>query len=220
MNARSILSSYQAHPLVLDLFLFRSFGPEYYTWEAETVFHEALREARAPNMHAVNRHKIRAILALHDAGAAFEQFFPFEKTVLAFNDVLPDLTTLQKPDFGQLLAGVDIIWKLRSESFSDEVQRYMVAVLLTDGVMYAPKPLEGLNVLLKPRVPGGLPEAVERHLADSVNNSVGPEDGALRIQLAKVHEAQLYLASVSNRLVSQLEVVGPDASADTSRFRG
>lgn len=219
MNPRALLSSYQAHPLVLDLLLFKLLGAEYYTWEAETVFHECMQAARAPNIHSVNRHKIRAILALHDAGAAFEQFFPFEKTIMAFNDVMPDLTTLQKPDLGQLLSGVDTIWKLRSGIFSDEVNRYMAAALLADGVMYAPKPLEAVNNLLRLHAPTGAAEAIERRLDDHVAESVGPEDGALKVQLAKIREAQVYSASVSARLSDQLEIV-KNESDSTSRVHG
>src|SRR3990167_4011078 len=142
---KTLLSSYTAHPLVLDLYLVKHLGTEYYLWEPETVWAEAMRVAKAPNISEVNKNKIQAIRTVHLTDSVFKRWEVYEKVIIALNSIIPRFDVMQKPDLGQFVLGVSTIYKLRSDTFSEEVAAYTAAALLADGVLYGPPPLEFCN---------------------------------------------------------------------------
>ena len=70
---RSLLTYRHSHPIVLDLFLVKEFGAEYYGWDANTLWHEAVRAAEAQSVSAANKSKIQAIRTTHLTDGAFKR---------------------------------------------------------------------------------------------------------------------------------------------------
>jgi hypothetical protein len=205
-TARSLLTHYGSHPLVLDLYFLKSFGPEYYTWEPETLWSEVLRISGAPNISEVNRNRIQAVRTVHLTSTVFERWEVFEKVVMALNGVIPRFDMMQKPDLGQLLLGVGSILKLRSGKFSDEIARYVAAALQTDGIVYAPALLKFCNVHLKK---GN--EELHRKTVYAIKSGQPPEDEGVIVQLSRIDEAKLYTAVAAKKLLEQLRLVRESA---------
>lgn len=201
-NARALLASASTHPLALDVYLQGVIGAQYFTWDPAALWQELLREAQVPNIGTNVKSKILALCVVRGTLRAHREWPAFEKVVAAFNDVPPDFEVMQKPDLGQLLVAVGIIRGLQDLPFSEEVERYMAAALLTDDVVYAPPPLEFINYELLHHSPADLHEAtIDAHKGGAV------ADEAVASQLAKLHAAKLYSDAASNRLLESLKVV-------------
>lgn len=200
---RSLLTYQGTHPLVLDVYLLQQLGPEYYEWEPETVWREAVRVTGAPNVSEVNRNKIQAVRTVHLADTSFKRWEVFEKIIMALNGVVPRFDVMQKPDLGQLLFGVSIMQQLRGEKLSDEVVRYIAAALLTDGLSFAPDPIQKANQLLKEMHPmhGAVKDQVAKGGPDQET-----EEG-VSVQLSKLQEGLLYKKLGSQRLLEQMKVL-------------
>lgn len=200
-TAKSLLTSHRSHPLILDAWMLKNLGPEWYDWEPETLWPEAVKAAGAPNISEVVRNKLQAIRTIRANDTVFHKWEVFEKVVAALNSVVPRFDIMQKPDLGQLLLGVAAIQQLRGGAFSDEVVRYMAAVLLTDGIAYAPPPIEECNPILKQRHPShGRVKAV-------IESGAEPDDEAVEAQVGEIRNAKAYAAQASERLLNQVGVV-------------
>jgi hypothetical protein len=208
LNLRSLFSRWQSHPLAIDLFLSRFVGEDYQTWEPEALWIEIGHLTRVPSISDLTKQKICALQTVRRNDRPFLKWDAFEKVVAVFNNVFADFGTMQKLDLGQLVVGVSMMRGLREHHFSDEVTKYIAASLLHDGVMYAPEPIDFVNHELLMNGPWGLHQAVGKALKSKAQ----PEEGtALGTQLAKIAEAQLYSAEMSQRLLDYLQVVHESA---------
>ena len=216
MTLRSLFSKWQSHPLAIDLYLQRFIGEDYYTWEPEALWVEIGHVARVPNISDLTKQKILALQTVRRNDRPFLQWEAFEKVLMVFNNVFADFRIMQKPDLGQLIVGVAMIRGIREHYFSDEVTKYIAAALLTDGVMYAPAPIDFVNhELLKAG-----PWVLHQEVGNALKANMPPEEGtALGVQLAKIKEAQLYSAEMSQRLLDYLQVVNESSGAQEERNR-
>lgn len=213
INARSFLSSWKSHPLALDLYLLRALGPEYFTWDPAAIWQELLRVSGAPNINVSVKQKIMAVCLVKSSTRAYDTWPAFEKVIAAFNDQTVDFETMQKPSLGQLIVGVGIMRGLREAPFSEEVQRYMAAALLSDDLVFAPPPIDFINHEMLRHSPMRLHEEVA--LAFKSPGISASEAAA--VQLAKVKEAQLYSTGISQRLLESLKVVDDAISIQAAR---
>lgn len=145
LTLRNLFTHHDAHPVVLDLALIRSFQLEWLTWEPETIW-ASIHSMFQTNVSEHNRAKIRAIQTLHVVQAPWELWQVFEKTCQALNNNVPRYDVMQVPTLEQLYAGVDIMDTLRREEFSQEVKSYMAAAVLNEDVFYVPAPLDFIQV--------------------------------------------------------------------------
>jgi len=196
---RSLLTYQGTHPLVLDLYLVQNFGPEYYEWEPETLWTEAMRVSQAPNVSEVNRNKIQAVRTVHLTDTTFQRWEVFEKIIAALNGIVPRFNVMQQPDLGQLMFGVDVMSQLRGGKFSEEIARYTASCLLTDGICYAPKPIHFCNPLLAIAHP--------LHAATKKAFKGKAENDAVEVQVKKIQEGSLYKTAGSARLLEQMRVL-------------
>ncbi len=201
-NARSLLTHYESHPIVLDLYALKLLGPEYYVWEPETVWQELLRLSGSPSISEVNKNKLQAVRTVHVSQAPFVAWEAFEKVIAALNGVIPDFYIMQKPTVGQLLAGTEIMLQLNSGIFSNDVSRYTAAVLLSEGVAYAPSPLNFCHYVLEAR--GNLFGQVKKALEAKKTRT---DDDAVNVQLARLREARTHVQAMARRLLTQIKVV-------------
>jgi len=141
-SASSAFQHRDTHPLVLSVLLLSKYGPEWLTWEPETLWQEIESDFRVtPSVYA--RNKINAMKTMHVVDTPWTEWEVFNQVVMAMTDVIPDFRVLQKPSPAQVIAGVDVMNKIRIDaSYSEEVARYIAACFLTEGVVYLPKPVE------------------------------------------------------------------------------
>lgn len=141
VTPRNLFSHPDTHPVVLDMALLKVFQLDWFPWLADTLFWEIEREFKTP-IAEVNRLKIMATKTLHVTDSYWDHWEVFEKVIAGLNGIIPLVDVMQPPDLASLFAGVDIAHGVRQEKYGDEVKRYCAAVLLNEGVTYAPAPLD------------------------------------------------------------------------------
>jgi hypothetical protein len=142
----------------------------------------------------------------------------------ALNNNIPDFQILQKPSVPQLMNSVDIATMVRNdEEFIQEVQGFVAAAMVEEGVFYAPKPIafcqdEIVQLLKELQIDDGeglIAQVQERHR--EVQN-ISPEawarspepilkETAVDIQVAKLKVACDYLALRRRQLKDQLRLL-------------
>jgi len=135
-------SYHDAHPIALMFVLMEKFGIEWLEWEADTLKTEILRTFKATSVSEHNWQKIQAIRSLTTTVGFWTEWPIFEKIVQALNNNVPRFDITQRCTMAQLMAGVDIANTVRREEFGDEIQRYIAACSLDEGVTYLPPPLD------------------------------------------------------------------------------
>lgn len=141
LSSKSLFSHPEAHPVVLDFALLKTFQFDWFHWLPETLFSE-IEKSFGGSLAEVNRLKILAVQTLHVTDQFWEHWEIFEKTVIALNGIVPRTDVLQPPDLPLLYAGVDMANSVRDEEFGEQVSRYAAAVFLHENVHYAPDPCE------------------------------------------------------------------------------
>lgn len=140
-TSRSLFSHPDAHPVVLDFALLKTFQFDWFSWLPDTLFSE-IESSFGGSIAEVNRMKILAVQTLHTTDLFWEHWEVFEKTVSALNGIVPRADVLHPPDLPLLYAGVDMANEIRKEEYGEEVARYVAAVFLYENVHYAPDPCE------------------------------------------------------------------------------
>jgi len=134
-------SYHDAHPVALMLVLMEKFGTDWFEWEPETLKEEILSTFNATSISEHNWQKIQAVRTLTQTVGFWTEWHIFEKIVQALNNNVPRFDITQRCTLAQLMAGVDIANQIRDEEYDEEVQRYIAACFLDEGVIYAPPPL-------------------------------------------------------------------------------
>lgn len=132
---------HDAHPLLLDLLLLRAFGAEWLAWEAETLWAEVQRVFKQPPLPVHNRNKVQAVRTAHIVDSPWVDWETFVVVAQSLNNNIPNFQVLHKPTPAQIMNAVNILNKVRTVTFSDEVQKFIAACFLDDGVYYLPKPV-------------------------------------------------------------------------------
>jgi hypothetical protein len=145
VTVRNLFTHHDAHPLVIDFALLKTFNLEWLGWEEETIWAEIQRLFKTQiSEHA--RAKVRTVKTCHVANGPWEQWQVFEKVVQGLNNNVPRWGIMQAPTLEQLYAAIDILAGLRKQDFSDEVKRYMAAAVLHEDVVFVPPPLDFIQV--------------------------------------------------------------------------
>lgn len=135
-------SFHDAHPVALTLVLMEKFGAEWLDWEPDTLKREILSTFRATSVSEHNWQKIQAVRVLTSTVGFWSEWHIFEKIIQALNNNVPRFDISQRCTLSQLMAGVDIANTVRKETYGDEIQRYVAACALDEGVIYLPAPLD------------------------------------------------------------------------------
>ena len=137
-----------AHPVVLDLALLRKYGPEWLTWEQETLEWRVPQDFRTATVSALNMGKVQAIKTLHFNDTFWQRWEVFNVCLQAFNNLYPDFEVLVPPSTAQLMVAIDVANRVREDvAWSDELKRYMAVACKFDGIFCPPAPLEFLEVV-------------------------------------------------------------------------
>lgn len=135
-------SYHDAHPVAMTMVLLEKFGPDWFTWESETLKAEILTTFRATSISEHNWNKLQAVKTLTSTLGFWREWEIFEKILQALNNNIPRFDISQKCSLAQLMAGVDMANTIRNEEFGEEIQKYVSACSIEEGVTFLPPPLE------------------------------------------------------------------------------
>jgi len=103
---------------------------------------------RCTSVSEHNWQKIQAIRTLTSTVGFWNEWHIFEKIIQALNNNIPRFDITQRCTMSQLMAGVDIANTIRREKYGDEIERYVAACALDEGVNYLPTPLDFASTVL------------------------------------------------------------------------
>lgn len=129
-----------AHPLYLYTVLTNTYGGGFWSWLPET--RRMLMERDYGIVEELAYHKVEALSTNLSQPTLYFNWPVFEKISAAYNDTIPFGFTMQKPSVGDMYHTVTITRTIDVNAYGKEMARYFAAVLLTDGIVYAPPPLE------------------------------------------------------------------------------
>lgn len=136
-----------AHPVVLDVLLFRQYGLEWFEWEPETIERFVPQDFRTQTLSALNLEKIQAMKTLHFVDTYWQSWEVFVPCTMAFNSVFPDFSTMQVPTAAQCLVSVDIANRVRTDvGWSSEMKKYLEAVFRHDGIFVPVQPIDFISI--------------------------------------------------------------------------
>lgn len=194
------------HPLVLNLLMLDKFGPSYLAWEPETCWFEANRTFDV-RISDNARTKIQAVRTCYVSDVPYEQWQVFEYMCSAFFGVTPKFDMIQKPTSGRAAVTLDIMSMIKEKKEpAPEIYKYCTAVLLDDGIVYGPGPLEPCNEYLKKIVP----EALHERTKDAVRRGVTPTFDGLNdadVQIMKASSIRDFIAATNAELLSQVKTL-------------
>ena len=143
---------HDAHPVTLMMALLEKFGPEWFDWEGETLRREIAITFNSPIISEHNWQKIQAVKALTGTVGFWREWHIFEKIIQALNNNVPRFDISQRCTLAQLTAGVDIANTVRKREYEEEIQKYVAACAVDQGVTYLPPPLDfAQKTLSEPR---------------------------------------------------------------------
>jgi len=201
VSKRNLLAHHDAHPFVLDLLLLKSFGTDYYAWDAKTIWSE-LQSMFSTTVSDMNKNKIEAMRTLHITDSPWRSWQVFEKVVQALNNNIPQFDITQRCSLPQLWNAVGIMGTTRNEPFQEEVPPYVAAVLLDEDVAYCPDTLRFASPLIREN------KAVRTALAEYSGGLL--EENPVDIQLARILTARNYAEMRDAQMKQQMVLLKDD----------
>jgi hypothetical protein len=132
------------HPLVFDRFLADKYGVHWLVWEPETLWATITKDFSLKSgisNHA--RSGIQSVKTIHAVDAFFLDWQATQWCTQGLDGVPPDFEVLQESTPGQIMHAVTCAQRLRGPMpYADEVQSWMAACFLNNGLVYAPPPVE------------------------------------------------------------------------------
>jgi hypothetical protein len=142
ITKKNLYVHHDTHPIVFDIALLAKYDLDWILWEPQTLWHEIKGDFRVPSISDHTCAKIQALRTLHINEWFWTKWEVFCWITQALNNNIPDFVALQKPSIAQLFNAVEISDMVRSgEEFSPEVQHWVAACMVDEGVFYAPKPI-------------------------------------------------------------------------------
>lgn len=196
-----------AHPIVLDMLLIKRYGPDWLSWEGETLQTLVPVDFHTQALSDLNLSKLQACRTLHAVDTYWQRWEVFGWCTMAFNEEFPDFELMQVPTVAQCLVSLDTASRIRGDmEFSLEVRHYLAAVYRHDGIFRVLPPSEfvTLDVI-------GIPvdfEALERHWPEVRSTGQVPDiDEVTAEQLHRLLVVNTYLEQSRARLQQQLPLV-------------
>lgn len=140
-----------SHPIVLDLILFRHYGPQFLEWEAETLRRHIPEDFHSSSLSELNLTKIQAVKTLHLVDTFWEDWEVFLWCAMALNGVFPDFSIMQAPTAAQCLVAVDTANRLRDDMpWSEEVKTFIEVSFRHDGLLVRVDPINFITMQRDP----------------------------------------------------------------------
>lgn len=205
LNASTVWSLPEAHPLVLSMLLLKKYELDWLGWTMSTVEH-AIEDAFGPVL-PVNLSKVMACQLAHTSEGPWTHWEMFLPVCSAFNSVLPDFEQMQVPSAAEATFAVrtlDII-DTRPDPWSTELKRFLSTVYQHDQVAM------GVDACAFITVQGHWLDMdrgqILRRWPEVKRTGKAPEGDSMEDeQLRKMLEIELYLDQQRKLLEQQLHI--------------
>lgn len=135
VTAKNIWHHPDAHPIALDMLMLRQYGPEWLTWEPETLQALVPEDFKTSALSDMNLSKLQACKVLHLVDSFWQRWEVFVACTMPFNGVFPDFHVMQVPTVAQCLVACDVANRIRKDvAWSTEMKKYVGAVYQHDGI--------------------------------------------------------------------------------------
>lgn len=205
VTVKNLFSHPDAHPLILDLALLKTFGGDWLLWEPETLRHFTTGDIGP--ISDLNFSKAMAMKTLHLVDSFWMGWEVFTWCTMPLNGLFPDFKVMQVPSVAQCAVAIDIANRVRENvKWSKELLEYLKVAHQHDGIFYTQPPLEFISMEDMGPVMDG--EDIKRRWNDVRRSGKAPtgatdEDEQLRRMLA-VYE---HLSESRLRLRQQLPLI-------------
>ena len=176
-------------PIYLDLLLIKSWG-RWFDWDPETLWMELKNSFGVQNPTRRQKDMILALQTAHVSDRPYQEWENYARFAAAVNrhdirfDEIPELSP------AEAAYGAAVLMKIRKNTFSSEVQKYLAAICLHDGLLVAPYPLEFVQGILDKRLEKSHPELIPaaRQIQEAISKDWGPvsEDTIVSEQLRRL----------------------------------
>jgi hypothetical protein len=224
ITRKNLFVHHDTHPVTFDLALLAEYGTDWFDWEPSTLWKEIKEDFHVPSISDHACAKIQAVRTLHINEWFWDQWEVFCWITQALNNNIPDFHVIQKPSAAQIVNAVDVATMVRDgEEFNQEVQSWVAASMVDDGIFYAPEPItfcqdEILELLTEMKVekPTEVIAAVRKRFKEVMSLpeeawGAGDEpilkETVVDIQVAKLKVACDYLALRRRQLKDQLRLL-------------
>jgi len=197
-----------AHPLVLDLLLIQRFGPEWLTFEPETLQLLVPTEFHTQTLSDLNLSKLQACKTLHVSEVFWQRWECFTWLAMALNGEFPDFEVMQVPTVAQALVAADIATRVRTDvPWSPEVKAYLEQLHLHEGVLLSLPPLDFVHVPTS-EIDVSM-DKLRSDWSDVRRKGVAPQGSTMEDeQLRRLLQVNQYLEESRSRLRVQIAMVG------------
>ena len=131
-----------AHPIALDMCLLKKYGPEWFSWEWETVQLRIEQDFRG-GLSTLNLSKIMAVACLHLVDTYWQRWEVFCWGTMPFNNTYADFETMQKPGAVDCMISIDTANRIRQDvPWDPEVLAYLGVLFRYDGLLCPIPPCE------------------------------------------------------------------------------
>lgn len=197
----------EAHPTVLDLVLLRKYGPEWLTWEPETLAWRIPQDFKSTGVSDLNMHKVQAMKTLHYNDNFWQQWEIFNWCCQPFNNQYPNFEVMQVPSTAQVMVAISTATDVRGDMvWGDEVETFMRAACRFDGIFHPPAPLDFLHVGTENAVIDQ--DAIKERWPAVRRTAVMPKASSIvDEQLRRMLEVDTYLTVNRKRLQEQMSLV-------------
>lgn len=224
ITRRNLFVHHDTHPVVFDIALLQHYDTDWLMWDSSTLWKEIKEDFRVPSISDHSKAKIQAVRTIHINEWFWTKWEVFCWINQALNNNLPDFQVMQKPSIAQMLNAVDVATMIRDgEEFTAEIQMFVAAAVVEEGVFYAPEPIafcqdEIVQLLEHLQVDGfqEMIEAVRKRYVEvmslsqdqweSAEGSILIEEPA-DVQVAKLKVASDYLSLRRRQLKQQLRLL-------------
>jgi hypothetical protein len=150
VNLTNFFQHPATHPAALDLRLLKKYGPEYLSWEIETLALRIPHDFKTQGVSDLTLHKIEAIRTLHLSSTYWNRWEAFVACTSVFNNYYPDFEVLHVPTVDQCLISCATASYIRDTSntprWSAEVKSFIANVFLYAGVLCPLPPCDFIEI--------------------------------------------------------------------------
>lgn len=195
-----------AQAMVLDMAMLQRYGPDWLTWESETI-EIRLQKDLGYALSSINLSKLEAMRAMHMVDSFWERWEVFVWCTMPINGIYPDFEVMQVPNVFQCMAAVHTASRIRTDvQWSGEVSTYLSLVHRHDEVLVPQSPLDFVTLDMS-EFPIDIPEVKERWVSVRKNRKAPTEDTAEAEQLRRMLELYQFFQESRLELREQLKVV-------------
>jgi hypothetical protein len=209
VTAKNFLSHPDTHPTILDLAFLGSYGPEWLSWEAETLLHRTPSDFSNPSLSLANLTKLQAIRTLHLVDTYWQRWEVFLWVTMGLNGIFPDFDLVQVPTVAQCLVSVDLANRVRADmDWGQDVRAFLQVVYQHECLYTHLPPVDFVDVdrgIVDVPVHWDRIDSLWPIVRDTgrAPTDVSPESGQLQHMLT----AHQYLQESHHRLEQQLPIL-------------